>query len=336
MKISAIAHILNETHHGEDVDIERVGSIETESANDILYVESIKYLEKAKAGNPAALIIPRGLDAGPFPYIEVDDPKLAFIKLLSLFDPSDIKQRKACIDENAKISDDASIGPNATVMSGAVVMEGVQIGADCVIYPNCVLESGCSIGSGTILYPGVIVRERCIIGEDCILHPGVVIGADGYGFYAKEGNIIKIPQIGIVDIGDRVEIGANCTIDRATVDKTTIGNDTKLDNMVHIAHNVRIGKKCYIMAQAGIAGSVTVGDHVMICGQVAIADHVSIADHTVIMAQSGIADDIPKAEILFGSIARPVKEQHRIHSALAYLPELLKRVKRLEDKITGS
>jgi UDP-3-O-[3-hydroxymyristoyl] glucosamine N-acyltransferase len=333
MKLSRIAFLLGKQHHGGDVNIERIGSLEASSENAIFYVESGKYLEKARSKNPCALVIPKGLDAGNIPYIEVEEPKLAFIKLLEIFNPAVIRPDKTYIDENAIISNKAQFDSDVTIMAGAVIMDGARIKTGVVIYPNCVLENNSVIGKGTTLYSGVIIRERCVVGNDCIIHPGTVIGADGYGFYEKEGKIFKIPQIGIVKIGDRVEIGANCTIDRATVDKTEIGNDTKLDNMVHIAHNVKIGERCLIAAQAGISGSVIIGNHVIILGQAGIADHVSIADNTIIMAQSGIPNDVKKAEVLFGTIARPVKEHHRIHAALKYLPDLLKRVKILESKI---
>jgi UDP-3-O-[3-hydroxymyristoyl] glucosamine N-acyltransferase len=333
MKLSGIAFLLGEQHHGDDVDIERVGSIDTDFKNAILYIESGKYLEKAKSKNPCALVIPKGLDAGNIPYIEVEDPKFAFIKLLEIFNPAVTKPDKAYIDEYAIISNKVYLDSDVTVMAGAVIMEGARVEAGCVIYSNCVLEKNSVVGAGTILFSGVIIRERCVVGNDCIIHSGTVIGADGYGFYEKQGKILKIPQIGIVKIGDRVEIGANCTIDRATIDKTEIGNDTKLDNMVHIAHNVKIGEKCLIAAQAGISGSTTIGNHVIILGQAGIVDHVSVADNTIIMAKSGIHNDIKKAEVLFGTIARPVKEHHRIYAALKYLPDLLKRVKYLEDKI---
>ncbi|MBN2403803.1 MAG: UDP-3-O-(3-hydroxymyristoyl)glucosamine N-acyltransferase [Spirochaetes bacterium] len=335
MKLSRISQLLNEQYHGEDIDIERVGSLEADCKKAILYVENSKYLEKAKARKPAALVIPPGLNTGGIPFIEVEDPKLVFIKLLEIFNPSRNKPDKAYIDKDVKISTEADVKPDVTVMAGAVIMKGVRIGAGSVIYPNCVLEKDCSIGTGTILYSGVIIRERCTVGNDCIIHSGTVVGSDGYGFYEKEGKIIKIPQIGIVEIADRVEIGANCAVDRATVDKTVIGSDTKLDNMVHIAHNVRIGERCLIAAQAGISGSVNIGNHVIILGQAGIADHVSIADNTIILAQSGIPSDVKKAEVLFGTIARPIKEHHRIHAALKYLPDLLKRVKDLESKLEG-
>ncbi|MFH0974932.1 MAG: UDP-3-O-(3-hydroxymyristoyl)glucosamine N-acyltransferase [Spirochaetota bacterium] len=334
MKLSEIAGILNEEYAGADVEIDSVGSLESVSANNkIIYIENAKFLEKAKSKNPAALVIPRGLNTGNIPFIESDDPRLVFIRLLGIFNPSRGRYDSGCADIDAIISEQANIDISATVMAGAVIMEGANVGANCFIYPNCVLESNCSVGSGTILYSGVVMRERCTVGNECILHSGTVIGSDGFGFYKKDNEIIKIPQTGIVKIGDRVEIGANCAIDRATVDKTEIGNDTKLDNLVHIAHNVKIGQKCFILAQTVIGGSATIGSNVIISGQVAVADHVVIPDNTIIMGQSAIHNNIKKADIFAGTPARPAKEHHRIFAALKYLPELLKRVKVIEDKI---
>lgn len=331
MKLSEIAAKLNEKYYGEDVNIKNLGSLDSNYPDQILYVENSKFLEKVLARNPAAIVVPRDLYKGEISFIEHDDPKLAFIKLLEIFNPS--PKINMGIHTNAIIADRSVIADTATIMQGAVVMDNVTIEADCVIYPNCVIERDVTIGSGTILYSGVIIRERCTIGSDCIIHPGTVIGADGFNFYEKDGEKIKTPHIGITRVGDRVEIGANCTIDRAVVDKTEIESDTKLDNLVHIAHNVKIGKKCIIAAQAGISGSSVIGDNVMILGQVGIADHVEIASNTIIMPQSGIPSDIKTADIVFGTPARPRKEHHKIHAALKYLPDLLKRVSSLEKAI---
>jgi UDP-3-O-[3-hydroxymyristoyl] glucosamine N-acyltransferase len=233
------------------------------------------------------------------------------------------------------IDGNAMIGKNTAIMAGAVILAGASIGDNCIIYPNCVIERDTVIGSNTKLYSGVVIREKCIIGSDCIIHPGVVIGADGFNFFDNNSEKIKMPHIGIVKIGDRVEIGANSTIDRAVVDATEIGNGTKLDNLVHVAHNVKIGKKCIIAAQAGISGSSVIGDNVMILGQAGIIDHVTIADNSIILPQSGISGDLKTADIMFGTPARPRKEHHKINAALKYLPELLKRVRSLEAKIAG-
>ncbi|MDY6968531.1 MAG: UDP-3-O-(3-hydroxymyristoyl)glucosamine N-acyltransferase [Spirochaetota bacterium] len=334
MKLSKIAGFLNGSLNGKDIEVERVGSLEVEFENAIIYIEGEEYLEKALSKKPVAIVAPHGICIDNIPCIFVDDPKLAFIKLLNIF--SEKREEPPGIDPRASVDDRAEVDKNATVMLGVVIMEGAQILANSIIYPNCIIEKDACVGRNSILHSGVIIKEKCAVGDDCIIHSGVVIGSDGFGFYEKDGRVLKIPQNGNVKIGDRVEVGANCCIDRATLGTTEIGDDTKLDNLVHIAHNVKIGKKCYIAAQAGISGSVTVGEHVTILGQVGIGDHLSIADETIILGQSGILNDIKKADVLFGTPSRCVKEHHKIHASLKYLPDLLKRTKRLEREIEKS
>lgn len=321
------------THHGNDVDVERVGSLDACYEKSIIYIEKKKYLDIALSRKPAAIVIPYGLACDDIPCVEVEDPKLAFISLLKIFAPRGTEY--SGLHSAAIISEKASIGDNVAIMQGAVVMEGVRIDDGSIIYPNCVIERDVEIGAGTVIFSGSVIKERCIIGNGCIIHSGVVIGTDGFGYYEKHGQIIKIPHIGIVKIGDRVEIGANTCVDRATVDVTEIGNDTKIDNMVYIAHNCRIGERCYIAAMSALAGSVNVGNHVVILGQVGIADHLTVGDDSIIVSQSGIAANVGKGEALMGSPARPLKEHHRIYAALGHLPGLLKRVKRIEDIIKG-
>jgi len=333
MKLSEIAAAIQGIHHGDDVEIEGVGSLDYLCDNGIIYVEKKKFLKTALALDPAALVVGKEIKPEGKPHIEVEDPKLAFVKLLELFCPE--VRKPAGIDQGAFIADDTFIGEGVTVMPGTVILSGARIGDNCMIYPGCVIEQDVTIGDECLLYSGVVIRERCSIGSDCILHSGTVIGSDGFGYYEKDGRRLKIPQIGTVKVGSSVEIGANCCIDRATVGDTVIGDDTKLDNMVHIAHNVKVGSGCYMAAMAAVSGSVTIGNNVVIMGQVGVGDHLSIADGTIILGKSGIHNDIKKADIYFGTPARQVREQHRINSSMKYLPELLKRVKSLEKKIEG-
>ncbi len=333
MKLSKISQKLGGKLHGDDIEIEKLGSLDTDCINAIVYVEKKKFLKKALSLEPAALLIGANLDVEEKPHIEVEDPKFAFVKLLEIFSPK-VKEYSG-IDKKTYISKNALLGKDVIIMPGAVVLDDAEIDDKCIIYPGCVIEQEAKIGSSTMLYSGVIVKERCIIGNDCIIHSGAVIGSDGFGYFEKNGQNIKIPQIGDVKIGNRVEIGANCCIDRATIGTTEIEDDTKLDNMVHIAHNVRIGKGCFIAALAGISGSVNIGNRVAIMGQVGVSDHLSIPDGTIILGKSGIHNDIKKPDIYIGTPARQVREHHRIHSSLKYLPELLKRVAALEEKSNG-
>lgn len=333
MKLSEIATALDCPYFGNDIEIERIGSLEKEYDNAIIYVEKKRYLETALSLKPAALLVGDNIKLDNMSYIQVEDPKLGFIKLLNLFNPNTAASAEKT--EDVKLSGKAKIGSNVVFMQGVIVMDDASVDDNCIVYPGCIIEKNVKIGKNCIIYSGAIIRERCIIGDDCIIHSGAVIGSDGFGYYEKDGKNYKIPQIGDVKIGNEVEIGANTCIDRATIGTTEIGDETKLDNLVHIAHNVKIGKGCFFAAMVGVSGSVTIGDRVAIMGQVGIADHISIPDGTIVLGQSAVTNNLKKAEIYVGSPSRPVREHHKIHASLKYLPELLKRVKSLEKKLEG-
>ena len=184
-----------------------------------------------------------------------------------------------------------------------------------------------------MLFPGVVLGHHCVIGKEGIVHGGTVIGADGFGFFDDARGRHKIPQVGNVVIGDHVELGSGCTVDRATIESTTIGDHTKLDDQVHVAHNCRLGRFIYIAGNSGIAGSVVMEDGVMISGMVAVKDHLRIAAGTIVMGQSGVAQDTEPKTMYFGTPARPARQMHKMHAALERLPELLNKVRRLEERI---
>ena len=214
-------------------------------------------------------------------------------------------------------------------------MEGAFVGPRCVVYPGAVIEPHARVGDDTVLHPGVVLGHHCSIGKRGIIHGGSVIGADGFGFFDAPGGRHKIPQIGSVEIGDDVEIGANCTIDRATIELTRIGEQTKLDDQVHIGHNCQIGRFVYVAGHTGVAGSVVIEDGVMISGMVCITDHVRLARGSIIMGASGVVRDTDPGEAYFGTPARPARQMHRINVALGRLPELLARVRELESKLAA-
>jgi UDP-3-O-[3-hydroxymyristoyl] glucosamine N-acyltransferase len=189
----------------------------------------------------------------------------------------------------------------------------------------------CAVGEDSLLYPGVRVMDSCKIGKRAIIHASTVIGADGFGFAPSPKGAKKVQQIGWVEIGDDVEIGSNCSVDRGALGPTRIGNRTKIDNLVQIAHNVEIGDDCFIVAQVGIAGSTKIGNRCVLAGQVGITGHIEIGDGTVIGAQSGVSKSVEGGKTWFGSPAREIMEMKRIEASLSRLPELLKRVKKLED-----
>jgi len=264
--------------------------------------------------------------------IYVKDPKQAFARVLAKFE-TELNPRplpgihlSAVVDKSAKLGAGVHIGPHAVVEAMAEIGDNVVISAGCYVGAETV------IGAGSRLYPNVTVRERCVIGRNAILHPGVVVGCDGYGYINVAGKHTKIPQVGRVVIEDDVEIGANSAIDRAALDVTLIGAGTKIDNLVHIAHNVRTGRNCLIMAGAAIAGSTAVGNNVIIGGQAGISDHITIGDNAIVMAKTGIMTDLGAGKVVFGHTGRPHIQAMKIEVILSKLPELYATVRKLKKK----
>jgi UDP-3-O-[3-hydroxymyristoyl] glucosamine N-acyltransferase len=232
----------------------------------------------------------------------------------------------ARIGKNAVLGERVSIGEYAVIGSGVRLGDGVAIGAHCVIGDNA------SIGEGTRLWPGVTIYPGATIGARTIVHSGVRIGCDGFGYMFRDGAHQKIPHVGRCIIGDDVEIGANSTVDRGSIDDTVVGNGTKIDNLVHIAHNVRIGEKCLLMAQVGIAGSATVGDGAILAGQAGIGGHLSIGAGARIAGQAGVFGDVPAGETWSGYPARPHKESLRASAALFKLAGMMRRLEKLLEQ----
>ncbi len=261
------------------------------------------------------------------------NPKYAFMLALRLVEkekrplPAPGIHPSACVSASARVGKDVHIGPLAVVEDGAEISDKAVIGAQCYIGRNA------RVGREVRLYPGVKIMDGCEIGPEALLHAGVVIGSDGYGYISPRGAHEKIPQLGRVVVEGRVEIGANTTIDRAALDVTLIGGGTKIDNLVHIAHNVKIGKHCLIMAEAGIAGSAVLGDNVILGGQSAISDHVTIGDNTVVMGKTGVMSDLPANQIVFGHLARPRFLAMKIEALLGKLPEMHKALHKIQKKL---
>jgi UDP-3-O-[3-hydroxymyristoyl] glucosamine N-acyltransferase len=237
------------------------------------------------------------------------------------------------VDASARIAAGARVDPSASVGALAVVEPGASIGARVRIGPLVYVGADVEIGEDSVLFPHVVIYAGCRLGRRVLVHSGAVIGADGFGFVPGREGHVKIPQVGIVVIQDDVEIGANSTIDRATLGETTIGRGAKLDNLVHVGHNVEIGEGSLIAGQAGIAGSSRLGARVVIGGQVGIADHVTIGDGAMMAAQSGTTRDIAPRERVALTWARPVVQATRIWHAETKLPELIRTVKHVEARL---
>ncbi|MDD4940568.1 MAG: UDP-3-O-(3-hydroxymyristoyl)glucosamine N-acyltransferase [Candidatus Omnitrophica bacterium] len=317
----------------ENALITGVAGIEDAREGDITFMANPKYQTFLSRTRASCVIVGRdAADAGGKTLLRVDNPSLAFTQVVSFIHPQDIRH-PAGVHASAVVAPGAVIGKNAGIGACAVIGEGARIGDNTVIYPNCSIGRNAVIGSNTIVYSNVSIREDVKVGNNVIVHAGTVIGSDGFGFVTVNGVHHKIPQVGTVVIEDDVEIGANCTIDRARFDKTVIGQGTKLDNMVHIAHNVTIGRNCLIVAQVGVSGSTTIGNNVILAGQVGVVGHVTIGDNAIVMAKSGISKNVPENSVLYGVPAQPVNEAKKLHAYVNGLPKMHQTLKELKERM---
>jgi UDP-3-O-[3-hydroxymyristoyl] glucosamine N-acyltransferase len=267
------------------------------------------------------------------PLILTDNPYLSFVKAVEYFVPSKNSYQKT-VNPAAVIASTASLGADVGIGACCVIEDGVTIGEGTVVLAGTYVGRDSTIGRGCLIYPNVTIREDVRIGDRVIVHSGAVIGSDGFGF-AKDGTVYrKIPQIGNVVIEDDVEVGANVTIDRATTGTTLVGRGTKIDNLVQVAHNVVIHENCIVVAQVGIGGSTEIGSGATLAGQAGIVGHVKIGDRALVAAQAGVIGDIPPDTTVSGYPAREHGGARKIYASLTKLPELIKKVADLAERIT--
>lgn len=310
-----------------------VASVTDASEGDITFFGNAKYLPALRVSQATCALVPEGFSETIAPIcIQVAKPSLAFSQVVGLFAPAPVKY-EAGIHPSAVIAPDARIGKNVTIQAHAVVEPGVEIGDGSYVGANAYIGHETRIGADCKIYPNVSIRERCKLGDRVIIHCGAVIGGDGFGFEMSNGRYVKIPQIGIVQIDNDVEIGANTTIDRARFGRTWIGEGTKIDNLVQIAHNVVIGKHSVIVSQVGISGSSHIGNYATLAGQVGVVGHIEIGDQAIVAAKSGVSKSIPAKEMWWGSPAGPIHEQKERVAHINRLPKLIERVKRLEERL---
>lgn len=311
-----------------DIVISGVSGIKEAKEGDITFLSQRKYLPPLSTLRASALIAKEVIKGVKASILLVDNPQLAFAKVLEIFykktlPPSDISD-KAIIGKNVRIGESVSIGAHVFIGDNSF------IGSHAVIFPLVYIGSNSSLGVHSIIYPHVTIREDVIIGDRVIIHPGAVIGSDGFGFVTVKDKHHKIPQVGGVVIEDDVEIGANVTIDRATTGSTIIGSGTKIDNLVQIAHNVTIGRDCLIVAQSGISGSVDVGDSTVMGGQTGVKDHISIGKQVLIASRTGVTHNISDGQIISGFPSIPHKTWLRAQNIYSRLPEYIRRLHELE------
>ena len=298
---------------------------------DVTFFGNAKYLAALKSCRATAALVPLDFaEEIPPVAIRVENPSLSFSKLVEKFAPAPVTFPPG-VHPSAVIGRDVTLGEGASVQPFVVIEDGVEIGAGSVIGAHGYIGHGAKVGTNCLLHPRVTVGARCLVGNRVILHSGVVLGSDGFGFEFSGGKHVKIPQIGIVQLDDDVEIGANTTLDRARFGRTWIGEGTKIDNLVQIAHNVVIGKHSLVIALTGIAGSVKIGNYVTIAGQVGIVGHIEIGDQVIVAAKSGISKNIAAKEVVWGSPSLPIREAKEQLAYLRRLPKLFERVKTLES-----
>jgi UDP-3-O-[3-hydroxymyristoyl] glucosamine N-acyltransferase len=265
------------------------------------------------------------------PSLTVKNPRYAFAQALRLF--HERPYAAGGISERAMIGSDVFMGTDVTIHPFAVVADGARIGSRVTLYPGVFVGTGAVIGNDCLLYPSVSVLDGVVIGNRVIIHSGAVLGSDGFGFVTEGGVHHKILQVGGVIIEDDVEIGANCTVDRATMGNTVIKKGSKLDNMVHIAHNVTVGEHCLLAGQIGIAGSSTLGKYVVIGGQAGVGDHLTVGDRVMVGGGTAVTRDVEPGQIIAGYNAMPLRDWLKVQAILPRLPELKKLVKALEKRI---
>ncbi len=315
-----------------DILITGASGIKEACEGDITFLANPKYMPLMDKTRAAAIITSSDAQKTNKPIILTENPSLAFAKIISMIIPDDSGHPHG-IDYTVVMGKNITLGKDVAVGPYVVIGDNVTIGDNTIIYAGCFIGHHTKIGSQTLIYAHVSIRERISIGSRVIIHSGTVIGSDGFGFATIKGLHHKIPQVGTVEIGDDVEIGANVTIDRARFDKTVIGRGTKIDNLVQIAHNVIIGENSLIVAQVGISGSTIIGDNVTLAGQAGLVGHITVGNNAIVTAQSGVSKSIPADTMVSGYPARPFMTTQRVNASLQNLPKLFLLVKELKKKI---
>jgi UDP-3-O-[3-hydroxymyristoyl] glucosamine N-acyltransferase len=330
--LGELAAVLGGTADGnESTVIRRAAPAGSDDPEGLTFAESPEYLAKAEVSEVGAILVP--LDSPPSrrPLIRVPKPRVAFGQFLAMcVRPLPLEPG---VHPTAVVSPEATVSPSASVGPYAVVERGAVIGDGCRVFPFCYVGENCRLGNGTVLFPHVVLYQDVELGERCIVHAGVVIGADGFGFVWTGTNQMKVPQVGGVEVGSEVEIGALSAIDRATAGNTRVGDDTKIDNLVQVGHNCRIGAHTVIASHVGLSGSTTIGDRVQIAGQAATSPHVSVTSDVILAGRTGVTNNIDKPGAYYGLPARPHIEAKRVSALNGRLPELYNRIKQLEKRL---
>jgi UDP-3-O-[3-hydroxymyristoyl] glucosamine N-acyltransferase len=330
--LGRIAEALGATLEGDPARVIRgVAPLDGAGPEHVSFLVHPRYARAAATSAAGALVVGRDVEGLPQALLRVDSPQTAIIALLRLFHPE--PPVAAGIHATAVVAGSARVHPTAFVGACAVIDPNARVGARSRVGALCFVGAGAMLGDDVVLHPHVVVKEGVALGDRVVVHAGAVLGADGFG-YAFDGTAHrKIPQVGGLRIEDDVEIGANSTIDRATVGETRIGRGSKIDNLVQVGHNCDVGEDVILVSQVGVSGSCKIGDRAVLAGQVGLADHVSIGAGAVLVAKSGVPNDVPAGETWAGTPSRPVGETRRIWAAEALLPALFRKVRALEKRV---
>lgn len=337
MTLSDLANACGATIEGAQTNFEIY------AANDIVNAEigqvtqltQVRYRTHLKTTKASACFIGNDFEVENVPdsltLLRCADPEMAFVKAVVLLHPETVYCAE--ISLQTVISEKAEIAENCHVGAFAVICDGVSVGENSEILAGVYLGKNVKIGKNCRIYPYAVIYDECEIGDNVIIHSGAIIGADGFGYKFRNGQHVKVPQIGNVVIGDNVEIGANTCVDRGALGNTVIGNGSKIDNLVQIGHNNKIGQHVVVCGQTGISGSCTIEDYAILAGSAGIADHIKIGQGAVVMARAGVAGDIAPKTQVFGSPAKEKRLAYREQVAISQLPDLLKTIKQLEARV---
>jgi UDP-3-O-[3-hydroxymyristoyl] glucosamine N-acyltransferase len=341
--VQQLAALVQGEVHGDPALVIRAAcAVHEAGPDDITFIDHERNARHLK-GSPAGAavvpttLVPEAAEARPYgmpprTVIRVTDPLLAFVTIVQHLKPP-AERPAAGIDPRAAVHPSAQLGPGTAIHPFAAIGEGAVLGARCQVHAGAIVGRRCRLGDDVVLHPHAVLYDGVTLGDRVIVHAHAVLGADGFGYRFQQGQHVKVPQLGSVEVGEDVEIGAGTTVDRGTFQATRVGEGTKIDNLVMIGHNCRIGRHNLLVSQVGIAGSCTTGDYVVMAGQVGVADHLDIGAGAVIGARAGLHQDVPAGERILGTPGRPEREAKRILLSLDHLPGLVRKVRRLEQHL---
>jgi len=324
-------HVGGEVRGDGQMVIKAVSTLDKACAGEITFLSNKKYEPLLKTTVASAVIVAKPVETDAALLI-AEDPYYALMQIVVVLH-GHRKHKKVGISKGAFVSETANLGTNCNVYDFALISDGAWVGKNCCIYPGAFIGPDVKMGDDCIVYANAVIYDGCKIGSRVIIHANAVVGEDGYGFATHKGEHHKIPQIGRVVLEDDVEIGACCTIERATLGDTIIGKGTKVGDMVAIGHGAKIGPHCLLVPQVGISGSATLGHHCVLAGQVGVVGHIKIGDMVTIGAQSGVGHDIPDGATILGTPAIEAGKTKRVYASMQYLPEMRKSIRKLEKRL---